>query len=345
MRFPWQKPEKRESAPYTDAVVQAIVAQTSGQTVADPSATAALEAASGLVARSFAAATVEGADICPSTLALIGRELIRRGEAIFLLEVAVGALRMVPVGSWDIRGGWNPDDWHYRVDLFGPSGNVTRLVPSASVLHFKYSVDPARPWHGLSPISWARLTGRLLANVETALADEGATPRGQIIPLPGNVDIDNRRALAADLENLRGAVAMPETTADNGGDGPGGAPRKDWVPQRVGANPPSALVDLRSEAALAILSACGVPVELVSRGDGTSSREAFRRFLHSTIGPLGKMIERELRLKLERPSLSISFDALFASDLSGRARAFQSLVNGGMDTNKAAGLAGLMEDA
>ena len=113
MRFPWQKPEKRESAPYTDAVVQAIVAQTSGQTVADPSATAALEAASGLVARSFAAATVEGADICPSTLALIGRELIRRGEAIFLLEVAVGALRMVPVGSWDIRGGWNPDDWHY----------------------------------------------------------------------------------------------------------------------------------------------------------------------------------------------------------------------------------------
>ncbi|MCY4511367.1 MAG: hypothetical protein OXG35_31050 [Acidobacteria bacterium] len=39
----------------------------------------------------------------------------------------------------------------------------------------------------------------------------------------------------------------------------------------------------------------------------------------------------------------MSFDRLFAGDLSGRARAFQSLVGGGMDPGKAAGLAGLME--
>ena len=34
---------------------------------------------------------------------------------------------------------------------------------------------------------------------------------------------------------------------------------------------------------------------------------------------------------------------MFASDLSGRARAFQSMVGGGMDVQKAAALAGLME--
>jgi hypothetical protein len=34
---------------------------------------------------------------------------------------------------------------------------------------------------------------------------------------------------------------------------------------------------------------------------------------------------------------------MFASDLSGRARAFQSMVGGGMDVSKAAALAGLMD--
>jgi len=39
----------------------------------------------------------------------------------------------------------------------------------------------------------------------------------------------------------------------------------------------------------------------------------------------------------------VYFDALFASDLSGRVRAFQSTVAAGMDPARAAALAGLME--
>ena len=58
--------------------------------------------------------------------------------------------------------------------------------------------------------------------------------------------------------------------------------------------------------------------------------------------PMAKIVEQELTEKLETP-ISLSFDRLFAADLAGRARAFQSLVNGGMDTSKAAGLAGLMQ--
>ena len=64
--------------------------------------------------------------------------------------------------------------------------------------------------------------------------------------------------------------------------------------------------------------------------------------LHSTIAPMGKIVSEELTAKFETP-ISLSFDALFAADLSGRARAFQSLVGGGMDIGKAAGLAGLMQ--
>ena len=64
--------------------------------------------------------------------------------------------------------------------------------------------------------------------------------------------------------------------------------------------------------------------------------------MHSTIQPLGKLVSAELSMKLDA-DVRLSFDGLFAADLSGRARAFQSMVGGGMDVTKAAGLAGLME--
>ena len=41
--------------------------------------------------------------------------------------------------------------------------------------------------------------------------------------------------------------------------------------------------------------------------------------------------------------MTLDFTDLRSYDLSGRARAFQSLVDGGMDVSKAASLAGLME--
>ena len=63
--------------------------------------------------------------------------------------------------------------------------------------------------------------------------------------------------------------------------------------------------------------------------------------MHSTITPLAKIVSEELSDKFE-VAISLSFDSLFAADLSGRARAFQSLVGGGMDIAKAAALAGLL---
>ena len=79
------------------------------------------------------------------------------------------------------------------------------------------------------------------------------------------------------------------------------------------------------------------------RGDGAGRREAFRQALHSVIAPLGRIMERELRYKLNSPGLMLNFDSLFASDLSGRARAFQSMGGGGMDVARAAALSGLTE--
>ena len=359
MRWPWQpKPEKRQAAPYTDAVAAAILADAGGADAdGDPAALGALETASGLWGRGLAMgavtpSTAAAMAVTPGVLQLTGRELCRRGEAVFAIGVdRAGTVRLLPAGSWDVRGGPDPETWWYRLDLFGASDHATRVLPAANVVHVRYAVDPARPWLGISPLGAARDTGKLAANLERRLGQEAGSPVGGLLAVPvdpgGEDDAEDAGglgALNADLRGAKGKTVLVETTAAGWGEGKGAAPLSDWKPSRFGANPPAPLATLRSDAALSVLAACGIPPSLVALpADGTGQREAWRRFLHGTIAPLAELVRMELADKLDIPGLAIGFDRLFASDLSGRARAFQSMVNGGMDPAKAAGLAGLME--
>ena len=360
--WPFGRTEKRAAqgggsqggASFTDAVVQALLDQAAGTSTANASATAALEAAAGEYMRSFAVADVTPdapatRALTPELMALMARDLIRRGEFVHVIEVGRDGVRLTPAGSWDVRGGPDPSTWRYRVDLFGPSGNVTRLLPSAAVIHGRYSVDPARPWHGVSPLGWARLTGKLHANIEDALADEAGGTRGHVLPVPAGPDADGddddtedpNAQLRADIQTMRGKTVMVETTAAGWGEGAAAAPAADWKPQRIGANPPASMASLRTDTARAVLGACGVPADLFDSGGGAGSRESWRRFLHGSVQPLADLLAVELAEKLDARDLRLSFDRLFASDLMGRARAFQSMVGGGMDKDRAARLAGL----
>lgn len=365
MRWPFGGREKRAAqAPgsqggggYTDAVVRALMAHAAGGTVADPSATAALEAAAGAYARAFAVADVTPATpataaLTPAALSLMARDVIRRGESVQMIEADRDGVRLVPVGSWDVRGRWDPVTWRYRCLVSGPSGSVTRNLPGAAVVHGRYSVDPARPWAGVSPLGWARLTGRLHASVEDALADESGGTRGHVLPVPqgpetGEVDpdtgepVDPLADLRADVASLRGRTALVETVAGGWGEGELAAPRADWKPQRIGADPPASLATLRTDSAQAVLAACGVSADLFTHGDAAGQRESWRRFLHGSVAPLAELLSVELAGKLDAPGLRLGFDRLFASDVAGRARAFQSLTNGGMEAARAAELAGL----
>ena len=344
---------KREvrQANATDVLVAALQAAAGGG--ADGGAIAAVEAAAGAVSRAFSSAEVEGARrelVTASVLAEIGRNLISHGDSLHMITVGpTGRARLQPVGSWDVRGGADPDDWLYRCDLSGPTGSVARLAPSTSVVHCRYSTDPARPWHGVGPLTRARLTARLTGAVENALANEAGGPHGNLLPVPSpgmkDGDVDPLADLRTTVAGLKGRALLVETTSSAWGDGPQSAPRNDWRAERIGANPPTAMVELDAEGAQQILGACGVPPGLFrANADGTSQRESWRRFLHGTVGPLAGCVEAELRVKLDSPDLTLGFDSLFASDLSGRARAFQSLVGAGMDLEKAAALAGLMEN-
>ena len=333
------------AADYTDVLAALLLARAEG-TAIDPAATAALETAAGLLARAFSVATVKPstprtAALSASVLACIGRELIRRGEAVFVLGVDGGRVQALPASHWEVRGGRTPASWWYRLDMPAPDETATVTAPGDGVLHFRFAADPRRPWEGIAPLSWASSTGRLSGALEQALAGEAAGPFGHVIPTP-DVSTD-RTQLKADLDQLRGGIKLVETTASGWGESRAAAPAGDWKQQRIGADPPASVVSLRSDAAMAVLAACGVPPPLVAPGDGTAAREAWRRFLHGTVHPLGEAVREEAARKLGVPDLSLSFDRLFASDLSGRARAFQSMVNGGMDAAKAAALAGLME--
>ena len=354
MRWPWQReeraaPEKREAVPFTDAVVAALTAQAAGTGTGDPSAIAALEAAAGLYAAAFAGATVtpEGARaaLSPLCMALIARDLIRRGESVHRIRIEGGMFRLQPVGSWDVRGTADERGWWYRLDEYGPSDNTTDVVPGAAVIHCRYAVDSARPWYGLAPLQWARQTGTLAANLEVRLGEEAGGPVGHLLPVPQDGgdggDEDPLALLKADLAAGRGRTLLTETTSAGWGEGRQAAPAEDWKPRRFGASPPDTLPTLRTDAALAVLGACQVPAGLFTDADGTSQREAWRRWAMGPLAGVAATVEAELSTKLAMP-IGLDFSGLWAADMAGRAQSFKAMVTGGMDAAKAAALAGLM---
>ena len=362
MRWPWTREtstestenparERRENSPFTDAVIRGILNAVADTQPGDTGALGALETAAGMYARAFASASVTPLTpateaVTPAILALIGRELIRKGELVFAIKMTLGGLRLIPAGTWDVRGGWLEDDWDYRVDLFGASEHSTELLPAQGVAHVRYAVDPATPWIGLSPLRWARLTGQLAANVETRLGEETSAPAGQLMPVPqdgGDGEDDDPLAdLKADLRKLKGNIALVETTAAGWGEGRGSAPQADWQPRRMGANPPESINSLYGAAGREVLNVCGVPVSLAMDADGTGQREAWRRFVMGSVEPLAQIVGEELGRKLDTPNLAFDFSGLWAHDLAGRAAAFQKLVAAGMDTQEAARVSGIM---
>ena len=112
--------------------------------------------------------------------------------------------------------------------------------------------------------------------------------------------------------------------------------------ERIGADPAQTIPDLRKQVTVAVLAACGVPPELADGAAESARREAWRQFMHGTIAPVARIVAAELAVKLDAPDLRLSFDALMASDIQGRARAWRSLTgrDAAMDGAQASRLVG-----
>lgn len=346
MRWPWQQRETRAS--FTDAIVAALFAGAAGTGTRDALATAALEACAALYAGAFARAKLEPGipAVTPACLALIARDMIRRGESLHLIDVQAGMLQLRPIGTFDVRGPTDPGAWRYRVDLFGPTTHSTHYVPGAAVVHCRYAVDPSRPWLGVGPLQWAESTAALAGRIEAGIADEAGAPAAQLVPVPHDGgtggDDDPLKSLKSDIAKARGKALLVETTVAGFGQGREGAPRRDWEQRRIGAEWPDVLRSTRAEVFADVAHACNLPAVLLdSRAEGTSQREALRRWVHLAVEPMGDLVAAELADKLDRPGLTLDFSPLMASDLAGKARSIKGLVEAGLDLAAAAAIAGL----
>lgn len=341
--------EERETL--TDDLALALLTRASAPaTAANPQELALAAVGARLYADALAAGRWEPARprgvLGPSQRARIARALILHGEALWRITVDGGAVRLQEVSTWTLSGGPDPRSWVYRCTLPAPSEQKSRTVDvsAAGVLHFMREPTRETPWRGVSPLTAAASTSRLTAELEKLLADEASGPRAQLIPVPRDGGAAELATIRSDIGSAAGGTLLLESTSHGMGEGVSAAPRRDWVPARLGADPPAALVEALRACSSALLGAVGVPAALLSETDGTAAREGWRRFLFGSVFPMARLIEEEAAAKLTldgEAAPSLSFQSLHASDIAGRARAFQSLTGGGMEKDEAARVAGV----
>ena len=185
----------------------------------------------------------------------------------------------------------------------------------------------------------AALGGELSAALAGALKDEASGPVGNLLPIPSDGADETIVELRSDITKAKGKTLLVE--AGDWGGAPGGpSAAAGWEPRRLGAEPPPALVSLMTAATNEVYAACGLSGSLFSAQSAGGAREAWRQMLYGVVAPLGKLVSSELTDKLET-SVSLTFDELRGADITGRARAYQSLVGAQMEPTAAARLTGL----
>ncbi len=191
----------------------------------------------------------------------------------------------------------------------------------------------------------ARAESRLLR----AIGDEVGAPTGQILALGiregGKPGAEKKQGpLSDELSQLRGGLATFVAAESGHGGEPGASvfqPRP-WMPTRLGASPPDALITLNEQVHQMLASALGVPQNLLVGGAQTGLRESLRVFISTTLQPLAARFRHEAQEKLGLDD-EWSFPNLVASDIATRARAFKQLRDAGIEKADARRITGLEE--
>ena len=294
--------------------------------------------------------------VTPPWLAQVGRSLVREGASLSaVLMDGDGALALVPSAFWtfdNIAGAQARGDieanWMCRATTYGPSTSHTRLLTRDRIVFLRWGSSPGARYRGQGPASWAHLTARLQAEVERSLGDEASGPLAQLLTTPEGADTDSDdnsdpwSAVRASLKGARGGLALLETTSTGGGDGPGARPARDWDPRRLGPAPTEAMVKLADAAFTRMLAATGCPPSMFLDSDGTAQREALRRWHANVVSPVTKLLEHELRERLE-VDLSLKHDS-YARDMVSRASVVDKLVRSGVPIATAMSAVGLLDD-
>ncbi|TXH45377.1 MAG: phage portal protein [Desulfurellales bacterium] len=324
--FDWFKRsvEKRSSSSgFTAEIIAAREAYISGRRgVAELTATA--QSCVSLWEGGFSLAAVTGTtmlDRC--SMALIGRSMALRGEAVFLIRD-----RLVPCSDWDLSTR-NGKAVAYRVSISEAGGGTTQTALAGEILHVRIGCDPAAPYYGTAPLRRSSLTAALLHAVESALGEvfELAPIGSQVVPMPEQPDQDNT-ALGRSFRGQRGRVLLRESVAVSAAGGP--VPASDWKPASLSPDIERTMsIETLAAARDAVSQAFGVlPAMWSNATTGPLVREAQRHLAQWCLQPMAELLAEEASAKLGG---TVSIDTMGptqAFDAGGSARAFATLVQG-----------------
>jgi portal protein len=284
----------------------------------------------------FALADVDGTDMLGrSVMAMVGRSLALRGEALFLIRDD----DLIPCSDWDLRTR-NGKPAAYRLSISEAGGGVTQTALAGEVLHVRIGADPAAPWLGTAPLRRASLTAGMLHALEASLAEafENMPLGSQIVPMPEQADTDNN-ILGRSFRGQRGRVLLRESVVVTAAGGPG--PAVDWRPSDVTPDISKAMTkETWTGARDSIAMAYGVLPCLFDGASqqGPAIREGQRHLAQWTLQPISELIAEEASLKL---GATVTIDVMRPSqafDAGGRARALSTFIDA-MARAKEAGLA------
>ena len=324
MRLPFQK----RSVDASDALTAALLAVAQG-TDADPRRTAVVRACAGLVGRSLAQCTPTPAhdSITPHLLTQIGFELVTTGAALRLIDA--GRLWEVE----DVERGSRPDGTlSYRLRRKRPG----QLQQGRKETHDEVAViDIVNP----SPVDRQSATFKALAAVEKVIAEDAASPHGQL--LTGGTGIGAPIGTKAGIQLVAGIVRKLEGYPGGLMSVPGGYTAPGSPIHRVGLDPSEDLVKLRTALEVSCASALGVPPGLLLGGvGGGATRETHRYFTRSTVDPLARLAEAQLRKLV--PGLTLDTARVGGRDVVSMARALKTLTEvDGMTLDEAKRLVGI----
>ncbi len=298
---------------------------------APAAALATMTACESLWSRALSSATVTGTRaevLTPSILALTGRALITHGEAIWQILVTGEQVRLRRPSYYSVDAPTSGDERLWRYSLSDQAEHCK--ATSAEVLHFRILENAVTPWRGRSPWTLSRRSVAALAGGTQSLDDEFRIMPRRFIGTDQMLGAEEFGNIQEGLETkVPGAL-----TVFSGGVAPNAV--------RIGPEMPTSIHETVTVLQDAICGAAGVPPVLL-RGDSqaASQREAWRQFLFGSISPVARLIQAEARDKLASPDLEIGFSELRASDLTGRARAFRQLIDGGIPLAEAREICGL----
>jgi phage portal protein BeeE len=315
--------EKRSAASgFTAEIIAAREAYISGRRgIAE--LTASAQSCVSLWENGLSLADVDGTTMLNrATLALIGRALALRGEAVFLIRDDM----LVPCSDWDLSTR-NAKPVAYRVSIPEAGGGTTQTALAGEVLHVRIGCDPAAPYYGTAPLKRASLTAGMLNAVESALAEvfELAPIGSQVVPMPEQPEQD-ANSLGRSFRGQRGRVLLRESVTVSAAGGP--APQSDWKPASLSPDlQKSMTAETLGAGRDAILGAFGVLPGLLSPATtGPMVREAQRHLAQWTLQPIATLLAEEASAKLGDAVTLDLMRPLQAYDSGGRARAMLAIV-------------------